>query len=116
MVPAGGYKGVGIGLFVELMAAVASGATLGLDASPFSGPAGGPPRTGQFFIALDAEASSGGAFQERITRLAGAFTDQPGVRLPGAKKAAARRKAAETGGISIPEALYRRVVDLGGAS
>ncbi len=115
LVPAGGYMGVGIGLFVELMAAAASGATLGIDASPFSGPAGGPPRTGQFFIGLDAEASSGGAFRERITRLAGAFTDQLGVRLPGAKKAAARRKAAETGGISVPEALYRRVVDLGGA-
>ena len=52
MAPVGGYKGFGTGLMVELMAAVLAGATLGLDASPFAGTAGGPPNTGQFFIAL----------------------------------------------------------------
>ena len=42
MAPLGGYKGVGLSLFVELLAAAATGATLGIDASPFSGPVGGP--------------------------------------------------------------------------
>ncbi|MEM7072259.1 MAG: Ldh family oxidoreductase, partial [Pseudomonadota bacterium] len=71
MAPSGGYKGVGIALCVEIMAAALSGARLGIDASPFSGNAGGPPGTGQFFIAIDPAASDG--FDARIARLAAAF-------------------------------------------
>lgn len=113
MAPSGGHKGVGIGLFVELLAAAAAGATLGIDASPFSGPAGGPPRTGQFFLALDAGASSGGAFADRITRLCDAFAQQPGARLPGAKKAAARARARQAGTVAVDAGLHEQVLKLG---
>ena len=41
MAPSGGYKGFGTGLMVEVMAAALSGAMLGIQASPFSGTAGG---------------------------------------------------------------------------
>ena len=109
MAPAGGYKGLGIGLMVELLAAAAAGATLGIDASPFSGPLGGPPRTGQFFIALDAAASSGGVFSERVARLLEAFARQPGARLPGARKAAARLRATQRGTVEVDAALLDRV-------
>lgn len=116
MAPAGGYKGVGVGLFVELMAAAASGATLGIDASPFSGPAGGAPRTGQFFIALDAQASSGGHFTERVARLSRAFLEQDGVRLPGAHRRAARKRLGESGELVVDAALYEKVLELGKGS
>ncbi len=53
-------QGFGSGLMVELFAAALAGATLGKDASPFAGTAGGPPRTGQFFFAVDP-----GAFSDR---------------------------------------------------
>ncbi len=109
MAPSGGYKGLGIGLMVELLAAAAAGATLGIDASPFSGPAGGPPRTGQFFIALDAAASSNGLFSERVARLVEAFTRQPGVRLPGTRKAHARARAARDGTIAVDADLVDRI-------
>ena len=117
MAPLGGYKGVGLGLFVELLAAAAAGATLGIDASPFSGPAGGPPRTGQFFIAIDAASSSGGLFGERIDRLRAAFAAQPGARLPGARKAAFRAEARARGTVPVDAALHGRIVELarGGA-
>ena len=52
MAPAGGYKGVGAALMVEVFAACLAGANPGVVASPFSGTAGGPPGTGQFFIAI----------------------------------------------------------------
>lgn len=90
MAPSGGYKGVGLGLLTEIMAAALTGATLGIDAAPFSGDAGGPPRTGQFFIAVAPDATSGGLFAERIAALAAAVTGQPGARLPGSRRAAAR--------------------------
>ena len=59
MLPAGGYKGVGSALLVELMAACLTGATIGARASPFSGTAGGPPKTGQCFIAIAPDARLG---------------------------------------------------------
>ncbi len=113
MAPLGGYKGVGLALFVELLAAAAAGATLGADASPFSGPVGGPPRTGQFFIAIDAQSSSGSVFADRIDRLREVFGDSPGARLPGARKAAFRRAARERGTVAVDADLHARIVQLG---
>ena len=108
MAPAGGYKGVGLSLIVEMMAAAMSGATLGKDASPFSGTKGGPPKTGQFFIAIDPSASSGGAYAERIAALTGAIHDQDGARLPGDGRAAARARAA-TEGVAVNAATLEKV-------
>ena len=53
LLPSGGYKGAGLALMVEIMAAVLTGANLSMDASSFADDSGGPPRTGQLFIALD---------------------------------------------------------------
>jgi (2R)-3-sulfolactate dehydrogenase (NADP+) len=108
MAPAGGQKGVGLGLIVELMAAALSGATLGIDASPFSGPAGGPPKTGQCFIAIDPGTTSGGAFGARLARLCDAITAQEGTHLPGARRAANRARA-EREGIAVDDALLARI-------
>ena len=69
MAPSGGYKGVGIALLVEMMAAAMTGATLGIHASPFSGTVGGPPKIGQMFLAIDPGATAGGAFAARMDDL-----------------------------------------------
>jgi (2R)-3-sulfolactate dehydrogenase (NADP+) len=108
MVPAGGYKGVGIGLIVEVLAAALSGATLGKDASPFSGTKGGPPATGQGFIVIDPAAPSGGAFADRINALVAAMRDQPGVHIPGDRRLAARTRAA-IDGVAVSAATLARV-------
>jgi len=108
MVPSGGYKGFGIALMVELFAAAAAGATLGINASPFSGPVGGPPATGQFFIAIDADTTSGGAFASRAADLVKAIADQTGARVHGAGRKAARARAAD-GPIEVDAATVERV-------
>ncbi len=110
MVPSGGYKGVGIALTVELMAAaMAGGATLGSVASPpFSGTAGGPPRTGQFFIAIDPGATSGGLFAEKLADLIASIRDQDGARLPGDGRQACRIRAASEG-VAVNAALLEKV-------
>lgn len=113
MVPAGGYKGVGSALLVEVMAACLSGATLGVAASPFSGPVGGPPSTGQGFIAIDPAVSSGGAFAERISALVTAFAAEPGVRLPGARRKAVRARTAEAG-VTVDPATHAKAAALAG--
>jgi (2R)-3-sulfolactate dehydrogenase (NADP+) len=108
MLPAGGQKGFGMGLMVEIFAAALSGGNLGLEASPFSGPKGGPPGTGQFFIGIDPAAFSGDSFHAAIVRLTDAITDQPGTRLPGARRAANRRRI-ESEGVQVDAALMDRI-------
>jgi (2R)-3-sulfolactate dehydrogenase (NADP+) len=110
MAPSGGYKGFGAGLMVELLAAAASGAMLAMDASPFSGPMGGPPRTGQFFIAIDVAASSAGEFGQRLERLVEAIAAQPGAHVPGGKRKAARDRA--TSGIGVSADLVTQIQSL----
>ncbi len=112
MVPSGGYKGVGIGLMVELFAAAMAGAELGIDAAPFSGTSGGPPRTGQFFIAVDPGATSGGRFAPQLDRLVAAIQDQPGARLPGHRRLAARQVSMAQG-VDVDSALLARIAALG---
>jgi (2R)-3-sulfolactate dehydrogenase (NADP+) len=100
MAPSGGYKGFGAGLMVELLAAAASGAVLAMDASPFSGTAGGPPRTGQFFVAIDVATSSGGEFGQLVAKLVEAIGAQPGAHVPGARRKDARARAVSGVGVS----------------
>lgn len=108
MMPSGGAKGVGTALLVEVMAACLAGATPGVQASPFSGTAGGPPRTGQCFIAIAPDPPSGGAFADRFQVIAAAFAAQPGARLPGSRRLAARARA-ERDGVAVEAALLQRV-------
>ncbi|NYS24756.1 Ldh family oxidoreductase [Rhodobacteraceae bacterium 2376] len=109
MLPAGGQKGFGMGLMVELFAAALSGGNLGIDASPFSGPKGGPPGTGQFFIGVDPGAFDAQHFAASVERLAGVITDQAGARLPGARRAANRARI-EAEGVRIDAALMDRII------
>ena len=108
MAPSGGYKGVGVALMVEIMAAAMTGATLGTNASPFSGTKGGPPKTGQFFLAVNPATTSGDLFAERITSLVEDMRDQPGVRIPGDGRKAARRRA-ERKGVTVNPGTLEKV-------
>ncbi len=107
MVPSGGAKGFGAGLMVEIFAAALSGAVLGKDASPFSGTVGGPPNTGQCFIAFEPDSLSGGAFPMRMDALVDALTQQEGTRLPGSRRVNARQNTAD--GILVDDALMARI-------
>ena len=93
---------------VEIFAAALAGANLSTEASPFSGLKGGPPGTGQFFIAIDPQAFGGAGFSDAITRLARSITDQDGARLPGRRRAEARRRT-EKEGVAVDDALMDRI-------
>lgn len=107
MLPAGGVKGFGVGLMVEVLASALAGAVASREASPFSGPVGGPPATGQCFIAIDPGAFADG-FVGRIDGLAHAITGQNGARLPGQRRIAARTRT-EAEGVDVDEALLARL-------
>ncbi|HLW91396.1 MAG TPA: Ldh family oxidoreductase [Roseiarcus sp.] len=113
MAPAGGYKGVGSALLVEVFAACLTGANPGIIASPFSGTAGGPPGTGQFFLAVAPGPSSGGAFAARLETVARVFAED--ARLPGARRFAARARA-ERDGVEVDAGTFAKLEKLAGVA
>ena len=108
MVPMGDAKGTALALMVELLAAGLTGANFAAEASSFLDAEGPPPGTGQLIIAFDPDAFGGPAVLARFAALAAAIEGQPGARLPGARRLAARAKAATTG-ISIADALLAEI-------
>ena len=82
LVSAGGYKGWGFGLMVELLAAGMTGGVNSLDVSGLKLPDGQPHDLGQFYIMID-PATHGDQFTDRFARVAEAVALQEGARLPG---------------------------------
>ena len=86
LVSAGGYKGYGLGLLVELLAAGLTGGRLSIDVPPLKTPEGPPHDLGQFYVVIDPSGYSGDVFAERLAGLTAAIAEQPGARLPGADR------------------------------
>jgi (2R)-3-sulfolactate dehydrogenase (NADP+) len=108
LAPAGGYKGTGLALIGEILAAAVAGAAFSFEASSLADNAGGPPRIGQFFLALDGARLAGPGFVERLEALFRAMAAEDGVRLPGDRRQAARARAAAVG-ITVRRALQERL-------
>ena len=104
LVSAGGYKGWGLGLMVELLAAGMTGSVNSLDVKGLKLPDGPPHGLGQFYILLD-PATYGDDFSDRFTRVADAVAAQDGARLPGAN-----RRAMDV--IDVPDTLWQSVQTL----
>jgi (2R)-3-sulfolactate dehydrogenase (NADP+) len=108
MAPAGGYKGFGVGLIVEVMCAALAGANRGPQMGSFMASDGKPIGCGQFFIALQPDGFSGGVFTKQVKALAQSITGQEGARLPNAKREASQKRLAKAG-LPIDRALYERL-------
>ncbi|MGH6853858.1 MAG: Ldh family oxidoreductase, partial [Aestuariivirga sp.] len=108
MAPAGGYKGFGQGLIVEVMCAALAGANRGPQMGSFMENDGKPIGCGQFFIAIEPQAFSGGAFVKQVKALAKSVTSQEGARLPNSRREANQKRLAKEG-LPIDAALYERL-------
>ena len=114
MLPAGGPKGAMLALTVELLACALSGAAFGFESDSIFAEAGEPTRIGQAFLAIDPGALAGReVFLDRVETLVDAMLEDPGVRLPGARRIAQREKA-RTAGIAVPAELLARIRALAG--
>jgi (2R)-3-sulfolactate dehydrogenase (NADP+) len=90
LLPIGGYKGFGLALMVDILAAGLTGSHWSFEASSFGDNEGGPPRTGQMIIALSPEKFAGAGFAERLEVMLEAVLETPAVRLPGDRRLSAR--------------------------
>ena len=98
-------KGAMLALVVELLVTAVIGANFGFEASSFFVDAGNRPGIGQAFIVIDPGALAGNSsFLDRIEVLVAEMLQDEGVRLPGARREALRRRA-EAEGIEVPEAM-----------
>lgn len=113
MAPMGGAKGAALALMVEVMSACLAGAALGTEASSLFDGEGGPPNLGQVIIAVDPGPLSGDIFEDRIADLAKIYEDLDGARLPGARRLAARTRAAQDG-VAIKVALLKQIREIAG--
>lgn len=102
--PLGGAKGAAILLMVEILAAGLAGANWSKDASLYANDQGGPPGVGQLLIAFDPAGFAPG-FAEHLETLLDAMLADPGVRLPGDRRLAARAQAALDGVAINPNTL-----------
>lgn len=104
LVSAGGYKGWGLGLMVELLAAGMTGSVNSLDVGGLKLPDGPPHGLGQFYILMD-RGTYHADFAERLNRVAEAVATQDGARIPGAD----RHEMSE---VDVPDALWDLVLRL----
>ena len=110
MAPAGGYKGFGMDLFVEIMSACLTGSNLGIEASSFANDQGDPPGTGQFFIAINPEKFSNN-FEEKIENVVQSIKNQENARVPGSKRIK-NYKININSEVIIKEELYNKIISL----
>lgn len=107
LVSAGGYKGYGLGLMVELLAAALTGSRLSVDIPPLKTPTGPAHDIGQFYLVVDPAAYSGAGFHDAVASIAASVEAQPGARLPGANRAAPIE-------VEIEDAVWAQLQDLAG--
>ena len=107
LVSAGGYKGYGISLMVEVLAGAMTGSRLSVDVPPLKTPEGPPHDLGQFYVVVDPDGYSGADFHERLRSLGESIASQPGARLPGAGKS-------PSDPVEVEDELWARILELSG--
>lgn len=100
LVSMGGYKGWGLGLMAELLAAGMTGSVTSQNVRPLKAPEGMPHDLGQFYLLVDPDLS--GSFFERMEEVTAAVARDAGGRMPGQGKTWADP-------VPVPDDLWRLV-------
>jgi delta1-piperideine-2-carboxylate reductase len=109
LLPFGGYKGSAIALLVELLAAGAIGERFSFEAAENDNKDGGPPRGGEFMLAMSPEIIGGPNWAQHCEGFFHRFDAIEGTRLPGSRRHRNRLSAAPR---NIDRELVKRIHDL----
>ena len=107
--PLGGYKGTALAIMVDLLAAGVTGSAFSFEASSFVDDQGGPPATGQLFVAIAPARLGGEGCAERLEAMLAAMCVEEGVRVPGERRHRARRRARRDG-VLLDRALHEQLL------
>ena len=86
LLPFGGYKGSAISLMVELFAAGLTGDTFSYEAQEIDNNDGGPPKGGEFIMAINPEIMAGSDWANHCKLFFDKLSSFEGVRLPGSRR------------------------------
>lgn len=106
MLPFGGHKGSGLALMVELLSAAAVGERFSFESDAEDNKDGGPPRGGEFLLAISPEILAGPGWADHAERFFARFDSIDGARLPGARR---MRNRAMPGPRELDAALVEKV-------
>lgn len=105
LVSMGGYKGWGLGLMCDLLAAGLTGSRAGPDIAPLKAPEGAPHDIGDYYLLIDPGVT--GMFHTRFARLAEVVAQDEGTRIPGQGKTVSDP-------VDVAETTWAQVVALAG--
>ena len=104
LLPLGGAKGYALGLVVEILAGVATGAGISHSVRSMYGDMENPGNSGHFFVAVDiATLMPVDAYYGRMEILVDAIRECEGVMLPGEARWRARADTEAAGGVELDE-------------
>ena len=108
----GGHKGSSIAMMIELFAGPLIGEVLSYEAAANDNNDGGPPRGGEFMLAMD-PSKFGGAdvYAKQAEGLFERITEQDGARLPSARRYENRVQALADG-VKISDAVHEKILAL----
>lgn len=112
LAPVGGYKGMLLGLLVDVLAGALAGPNCSFNAPMFKNNEGTYPAVGQFFVGINPNRftpESPDQFATRLEQMLAALVNEPGVRLPGDRRHDFRQAALESG-VSVPVALHDKIL------
>lgn len=111
LLPFGGYKGSGIAMMVELLAAGLIGERFSFEAAEADNKDGGPPRGGEFILAIDPSKLGGDDWLNHGEAFFERYLGIDGTRLPGARRLA-NRAANHSDGVEVNDELLAKIKDL----
>ena len=86
LLPFGGYKGSAISMMVELLAGALLGECFSFEAEENDLKDGGPPKGGEFILAISPDKIAGQGWQEHAEQFFKRIQSTEGVRLPGERR------------------------------
>lgn len=107
LLPFGGHKGSALSMMVELIAGPLIGQMTSRQVAALGIKDVGPPPGGELVIAIDPTAFGADPLSAGEAFFADAL-EQPGLRLPGARRLAARAQS-RTEGVEVPQALIQQI-------
>lgn len=111
LLPFGGHKGSAISLMIELLAAALIGERFSYEAKEADNHDGGPPRGGEFLLALSPQLIAGAGWEQHAGAFFARLAALDGTRLPGQRRHTNRKDPAPR---AINAALVKKIRGLCG--